>query len=115
VSDQPVEREAGLRGRLLEMEQLAARFIQMAPEALQVLLHELGYLGKHDRTDHTQGAIQQAFARAQYRSTEFHAAKLGAGLWQRKPVVAGLRRWAVPFLGNAGCWALSLGYRRPRL
>jgi len=74
--DQPVEREAGLRGGLLKLLQLAARFVEMPAEPLQVLLHELRHLGENHRADHTQRAVQQAFHGAQQSSSGVHATKM---------------------------------------
>lgn len=60
--DEPRERETGLRGVFRELLQLAAGFVEMAAEPLQVLLHELRDLGEDDGTDDAERAVQEAIA-----------------------------------------------------
>ena len=77
LRDQPIERQAGELGGMPELFELAARFIEVTAEALQVLLHELWYLGKNHCTEDAEHTVQQAFAGTEEALGGFHSNKSG--------------------------------------
>ena len=67
-----IQRQPGLFGDLCELSNLPSRFIQMASESLEILLDELGYLGKCDRADHAKYPVDEAVAGTDQDSTNSH-------------------------------------------
>ena len=65
LRDEAIEGEPGLGGDGAELFELAAGFVEVAAETLQVLLHELGRLGECDRADHAEHAVDDAVAEAE--------------------------------------------------
>lgn len=63
--DERRQGELGLGGDGLELGELAAGFVEVAAEALQVLLHEFGQLAEADGTEQAEDAVEQAFAGAE--------------------------------------------------
>ena len=74
--DELVEGDARIGGGVLKGRELPAGFVEVAAEALQVLLHELRPLGKQDRAQYAQDAIDEAVEYFQESPAGFHEPKV---------------------------------------
>lgn len=63
--DELGEGELGLGGDSLELGELAAGFVEVTAETLQVLLHEFGQLAETHGAEQTEDTVEEAFAGAE--------------------------------------------------
>ena len=83
--DEMVEHDARLSGGILEDRELPADFVEVAAEALQVLLHELRALRKQNGAQHAQDAINETVEDAQETPAGWHTPSVKPPPLQRKP------------------------------
>jgi len=78
LRDETIECQARLFRSVAKLLQLAAGFVEMSAESLQILLHEFRRLGKNHGAEDAKRPVQQSLAGAEHLLNRIHAIEIGS-------------------------------------